>query len=177
MVFASGCATARKPSTQQFLSKEMLANEVAADTRVHVESDKKKGVWHAVLFYLPNRVLDVVDIFSCRARVGLGLAANVRITDYADVFMGQYNAVYVGLPGPRMGKELGWFAGREQEKGLKLLGVDATDSLPHERDYSPTEFNMGAHLLILGVEIGFDPVELGDFLTGLIMIDVREDDW
>jgi hypothetical protein len=137
---------------------------------------KKHGLGHKLFWYIPNRVMDVVDIFRVRARAGLGLAANVRITDYADVYMGQYNSVYVGLPGPRMGPERRRFAGREQEKGLKLLGVDASDDLPHDPGYSPTEFNLGVHLLIVGAEIGFDPVELGDFLAGLFMIDVREDD-
>jgi hypothetical protein len=68
------------------------------------------------------------------------------------------------------------FWGREYEKGLKLLGVDASDDVPHEPGYSPTEFNAGLQLLILGLEIGFDPVEFGDFFTGWVLIDLRGDD-
>ncbi len=56
---------------------------------------------NAILWYVPNRVLDLLDIFRLRIRVGPGLAANFRITDYGAFYIGNYNSVYVGLPGPR----------------------------------------------------------------------------
>ena len=57
-----------------------------------------------------------------------------------------------------------------------LMGVDATDDLAHDPGYSRTEFNLGLQLLIVGGEVGFDPVELGDFLAGFLLYDLREDD-
>lgn len=131
---------------------------------------------HQVLWYLPNRVLDLLDIFRLRLRAGPGLSAHVRATDYANVFIGQHHAAFLGLPGPRMEPDVRWPAGLEYEKGLMLMGVDATDDLPHEARYAPTECNAGLQILIIGLEAGFDPVELGDFLAGWVMIDVREDD-
>lgn len=176
-VVASGCATPRPFSTREFPREDMVAEKSPAVEDQPTDKQKDKGILHEIVWYVPNRVLDFTDMFRFRVRAGLGLAANVRITKYADVYAGQYNAVYAGLPGPRMGKELGWVVGREQEKGLKLLGVDATDDFVHEANYSPTEFDAGIHLVVLGLEIGFDPVELGDFIVGLFLIDVREDDW
>ncbi len=141
-----------------------------------VEAEPEQGLGHKVLWYVPNRLLDLVDIFRFRLRAGPGLAANVRLTDYADVYIGTYYTAFVGLPGPRMQPAIRPPWGMEYEKGLKLMGVDATDDLAHEPGYSPTEFNAGLQLLILGVEIGFDPVEFGDFFSGFVMIDLRGDD-
>jgi len=137
---------------------------------------KEHGVGHKIIWYVPNRFLDLVDIFRLRLRVGPGLAVNARLTEHADAYIGTYYAGFVGLPGPRMAPDIRYPAGLEYEKGIMLLGVDATDDLPHEPDYSPTEIVMGLHLLLLGADIGLDPVELGDFFSGWIMIDLREDD-
>jgi hypothetical protein len=128
------------------------------------------------LWYLPNRLLDLTDIVRLRVRVGPGLAVGVRATKYATFFAGEYHAAFVGLPGPRQAP--GWPVpgGLEQEKGLHLFGVDATDTLPHEPVYSKSEFILGAHLLAAGAEAGVDPVELVDFLLGFVLLDIRKDD-
>lgn len=165
-------------------------NDVAHDTHPHPEATvtgsedlliqpearEAKGWEHAILWYFPNRILDLFDLFRVRIRLGPGLAVNARITDYSDAYIGSYHTVYLGLPGPRMGSGIRWPVGLEREKGIKLLGVDATDDLPHEPGYSPTEINAGFQVLVVGGEIGFDPVELGDFISGFIMHDPRGDD-
>jgi hypothetical protein len=43
-------------------------------------------------------------------------------------------------------------------------------------DYSLTECGLGFHALLLGVDVGFDPVELADFITGWVFVDLRDDD-
>lgn len=131
---------------------------------------------HRLLWYLPNRVMDLVDAFRARVRVGPGLALNIRFTRWADLYAGEYHAVYLGLPGPREAPAWPRPAGLEQEKGLALLGVDATDTLPYEPGYSDTEFTVGAHLLLVGAELGFDPVEVADFALGFFLLDPRRDD-
>jgi hypothetical protein len=131
---------------------------------------------HRLLWYLPNRFLDLADIVRARVRIGPGLAVNLRFTRWATLYAGEYHAVYLGLPGPRQAPAWPVPAGLEQEKGLSLLGVDATDSLAHEPGYSDTEFTAGAHLLLVGAEAGFDPVEAADFFLGFFMLDPRRDD-
>jgi hypothetical protein len=131
---------------------------------------------HRLLWYLPNRFLDLFDLFRARVRIGPGLALNIRCTRWADFYAGEYHALYLGLPGPREAPVCPIPAGLEQEKGLSLLGVDATDSLPHEPGYSDTEFTVGAHLLLVGAEVGFDPVEAADFALGFFLLDPRRDD-
>lgn len=131
---------------------------------------------HKILMYLPNRLLDLVDIFRCRLRAGPGLAADARVTIYAANFIGQYDAVYAGLPGPRRAPVLPLPVGREALKGLLVMGVDATDATPYPPHYSDSEMTLGVHALLVGLDLGFDPVELGDFLTGWVMIDIAGDD-
>lgn len=131
---------------------------------------------HRALWYLPNRLLDLADIFRLRVRIGPGLAVSARVTQWATLFTGEYHAAYVGLPGPRR-EPVGLVpAGLEQEKGLQLFGVDATDTLPHEPVYSKSEITVGAQVLVAGAEAGFDPVELVDFLLGFALLDIRKDD-
>ncbi|MFO7535949.1 MAG: hypothetical protein R6X19_09775 [Kiritimatiellia bacterium] len=131
---------------------------------------------HRTLWYLPNRLLDLADIARLRVRIGPGLAVRAHATHWVTFFSGEYHAAYAGLPGPRQAP--GWPipAGLEQEKGLCLFGVDATDTLPHEPVYSKSEFVLGAHVLAAGAEAGVDPVEIVDFLLGFVLIDIRKDD-
>lgn len=165
----SGCATSNPSVTRA----NGVDQNQSADERIE---SPQHGTGHQVLWYVPNRFFDLVDIFRLRVRVGPGLALNARVTDHADVFIGTYYTAFAGLPGPRLETHIRWPWGLEYEKGIKLMGVDATDDLPHEPGYAPTEFNAGLQLLLLGAELGFDPVELGDFFTGWLMIDLRGDD-
>lgn len=153
-----------------------LAEDSAAPRESGAAEPAVPGLGHKLLWYIPNRVLDLADIFRFRLRAGPGIAANVRVTERANLFAGRYNTIYIGLPGPRMAPALRSPVGLERERGLIVMGVDATDDMDHEPGYSPTEFNVGLQALLLGGEVGLDPVELGDFLAGFVMIDLREDD-
>ena len=136
----------------------------------------RKSAGHQMLWYVPNRLLDMADMFRLRLRVGPGLAVNLRMTDFANFYAGRYHTAFIGLPGPRMQPQPRLPVGLEQERGIILMDVDATDDLPYSPHYSPSEFVCGGQFLILGIEAGFDPVEIGDFLSGLILLDPRGDD-
>jgi hypothetical protein len=136
----------------------------------------EKTVLHKALWYVPNRLADLADIVRLRVRAGPGLAVNVRATKWAVFFTGEYHGVYAGLPGPRLEPRWPLPAGFEEEKGLALLAVDATDTLRYEPVYPASEFTLGVHVAVAGAEAGFDPVELVDFVLGLILVDIRRDD-
>ena len=42
-------------------------------------------------------------------------------------------------------------------------------------DYSSTECGLSLHLLIIGLDLELDPLELVDFVTGFVGIDARPD--
>ncbi len=138
---------------------------------------KARPSWgHRILWYLPNRALDFLDMFRVRVRAGPGNAINLRMTDHVNLYAGQYRSVYVGLPGPRRAPTWPRIAGFEQEKGLIAMGVDATDDLPNEPGYHATELVLGAQILLVGADVGLDPLEMADFLGGLIFRDPVNDD-
>lgn len=137
---------------------------------------KESTLGRKVLMYLPNRFLDLLDIVRLRGRVGPGFAANARVTIYAANFVGGYHGFYFGLPGPRQAPKLPALAGREELNGLIIMGIDATDKTLYPPGYTDSEVTLGAHAALIGLDVGLDPIELGDFLAGLIGRDVMGDD-
>lgn len=130
-----------------------------------------------LLWYIPNRLIDFADIFRLRLRFGPGLAANARVTDYGSLYYGKYCSVYAGLPGPRNPYYARLPLGVECLDGVVIGGVDATDDTPYGPAYGPTEVDVGLHLLVVGAEFGVDPLEIADFLSGLLMVDLEHDDY
>jgi hypothetical protein len=148
----------------------------AATNTPAVASQPAHSLGHKLLLYIPNRCLDLIDIFRFRVRAGPGLSADARVTMYAANFIGQYNSFYLGLPGPRRAPVLPRPVGREAMKGLLVMGVDATDDTQYPAHYSDSEVTLGTQVLLLGLDLGFDPIEMGDFLAGWLTIDVTHDD-
>lgn len=130
-----------------------------------------------LLYYVPNRLVDLVDIFRARLRIGPGLAVGLRVTDYGAFYIGDYNGMYLGLPGPRVPRHHRWPVGVEELRGIVIGGVDATDNTLWGPEYAPTEVTAGAHLLLVGADVGIDPLEFADFLSGLVFCDLVGDDY
>lgn len=147
------------------------------------DRDKKKKdpedrtVAHKLVFYVPNRVLDAFDIVRARARLGPGVAVSVRATEYADAYAGLYAAAYVGLPGPRNRRIPKLPFGIESKNGVEVSKADlSTGFWIFDPDYGETEFGLGAHVLLVGADVGVDPGEFVDFLGGIILLDPKRDD-
>lgn len=140
------------------------------------QEDPAPGLPTKILWYLPNRALDLLDVFRLRAKVGPGLGAGARVTDVASFYAGRSHAVYAGPPGPRHPDRVPALIGLEQKRGLVILGVDATDSLLYPPEYSFDEIGLDVHLLFLGAEVGVSPAEGVDFLYGWFGSDPRGDD-
>lgn len=166
---------------------ETTAERPTTHTRALQETDdfgqptgdarERKSVAHQIVLWIPNRLFDALDIVRLRARLGPGLSLSVRATDYVDVFAGAHVALYVGLPGPRGKPSLNLPIGAESNVGVEVSVFDAAASIPYMNPtYGKTEFGVGVHALVIGVDVGFDPVELVDFITGILFIDIRHDD-
>lgn len=143
------------------------------------EEPAKEGpsVAHRILLYIPNRVLDVFDMVRARVRLGPGIAVGARVTDYADFYVGSYLSVYAGLPGPRCRRMPRLPVGLETQTGVEVSVADAATGLGLDPGYSKTEIGLGAHVLLIGADIGIDPVEIVDFLGGFFLWDPRKDDF
>lgn len=137
---------------------------------------EEHGVLHVLLLYLPNRVLDILDVARLRVRVGPGMAADVRATKAGDLFLGTYTSLYAGLPGPRNRPTIKLPAGLESRNGAAVSVVDASVDGGIGPDYGAGEVGLGVQLLIVGVDAGVDPLELLDAVLGLLTLDIRGDD-
>jgi hypothetical protein len=153
------------------------ASDTATSDADGEDRDDGPSVLHRVATYLPCRVLDLLDVVRLRARVGPGAAVGVRATEVADFFIGSYWSLYAGLPGPRGRRMPKLPVGFESLTGLEVSVVDLTMGAGAGPGYSATEFGIGIQTLVVGVDAGFDPVELADFFTGLFLVDLRDDDF
>lgn len=150
-----------------------------------------------VLLYLPDRLLDLADVFSVDLHLGFGLYANVHAT----------RALQAGAGG-RGVTGLGWHERRslgireQQESGFVLAAIGAetssgtqsgtsgiyswsetvaglqqpTDPLYQElRDY----WALGAALTVvfLGLDLDVHPLQAADFVAGLVTVDFLRDDF
>ena len=135
------------------------------------------GFLWGVVMYLPNRVLDVLDIARARVRLGPGFAFGARATEYADVFLGSYATVYVGLPGPR-GRTLPRLpVGLESKSGAEVSVADVTLEAGLGPDYGMAEAGLGFQFALVGVDVGVDPFEILDLIVGLFTFDPMDDDF
>ncbi len=133
-------------------------------------------VWGLVM-YIPNRVLDVFDMVRARVRLGPGFAIGARATEYADVFIGFYTSLYIGLPGPRGRSFPRLPVGLESKSGAEVSVADITLEAGMSPDYGMTECGAGFHLGLIGVDVGVDPFEIVDFVVGLFTFDPMDDDY
>ena len=139
-------------------------------------SHEEHSVLHKIALYIPNRILDTIDMVRARLRIGPGIAASIRFTDYADLFLGSYVSLYVGLPGPRDRVMPRSPIGVETLNGAELSVLKASTGFGLDPAYSETELGIGLHLALIGLDVGFDPVEIVDFIGGFFLFDIKEDD-
>jgi hypothetical protein len=132
---------------------------------------------NSLLMYLPNRVFDLLDIVRARVRLGPGIAVGARATEAVDAELGAYTSVFAGLPGPRGRPRLNLPIGVENYTGVEVsVASGGTDNDRTGPNYGALEFGAGFHAGLLGLDLGVDPGELVDFATGLLFIDLIDDD-
>lgn len=147
-----------------------------ANTAVPAPPPAEHGALYSVLMYVPNRVLDLSDVFRLRLRVGPGLAAGARLTEALAPYGGHYRSVYVGLPGPRTRPEIASPLGLEARKDYELpLDADAAYARRFPA-YQWDEIGLEAHPGIIGLAAGFSIYEFADLLCGFFGADFADDD-
>ena len=132
------------------------------------------GAVGAIVCYIPNRVFDLMDIVRFRIRVGPGISAGVRATRPLSAFVGLHSTVFVGLPGPRGRKKIPWPVGLDLRAGAQVSVADASSGKPY---YDFLEVGFEVQPLLVGWNIGIGGIEILDFVTGLVFIDLMDDDF
>jgi len=128
-----------------------------------------KAIGCAVLSYIPNRILDLIDIFRFDLGIGVSYGAVVRLTRYGQVGYRGFapRSFRIGLRGRRSPI----FIERYPEYGFGPGFNNTGARLP-----SKYEIGVGADAILLGAYGGISLDELLDFVGGLVLIDFKRDD-
>lgn len=174
-----GCATA--PARPTFFATQDAAQsqsepQTQTQSEPAEEPEPDYSFGHKLLWYIPNRISDVLDIVRARIRVGPGLEVGARATELVDFDLGGYATIFVGIPGPRRERVFNWPFGFDNMAGAEISVIDATTHYGDAPHYGVAEVGLGAQLAIIGFDLGVDVWEAVDFVTGLVTIDLEEDD-
>ena len=122
-----------------------------------------------ILLYLPNRLLDLIDIVKADVGVGPSYGAVVRVTSYGQV--GYRNFDTWSLRAGLHGRNSPVFIERVKESGFFTNFHESVVRKPDE-----FEIGGGVDLGIAGAYVGFAPEQLVDFFGGLFGFDPLSDD-
>ncbi|MCB0358625.1 MAG: hypothetical protein KDD44_03290 [Bdellovibrionales bacterium] len=122
-----------------------------------------------ILLYLPNRLLDAIDIFRVDAGVGVSVGAVARVTRYGQV--GYRSVSPFSLRAGLRGRKFPMFIEHSSEFGVGPGFLQSSD-----REVTPAEIGIGADAVLVGAYVGVSLDEAGDFLAGLVGFDPKGDD-
>ena len=160
---------------------------------------KKSSVWRKILFYIPNRFMDFLDIASVRVNVGPQLGVSVWYTRAAQISLYAGNTAGLSIyPGQQ--KNIGF----HREKGVELAfgpagfgyynisaerrgvsGVHIGEGQQRYNNPYDNRFQNYNDYWSLGLKVGFIYVgaeleihllEILDFFLGFLFIDLLGDD-
>ncbi|MCB9029712.1 MAG: hypothetical protein H6619_01560 [Deltaproteobacteria bacterium] len=124
---------------------------------------------HTALMWLPNRVLDFIDIFRADVGVGPAVGANVRVTRYAQAAYRDISpfSVRAGL----FGRKMPLMVENSSEIGISPGYIGSKS-----REVCVGEIGVGVDL-IAGGYAGVCVDELIDFVGGFFLLDFKHDDY
>lgn len=142
---------------------------VAAPAPQEAQAGTFGDVAKAVTNYVPNFVMDTVDIFKVDVSTGEGFGVDARATHLADFSYSDYDVARFGF----LGRDDSGMAVTGDEantdRGMHLLGVTMGD-----RTSDPYDVGAKVHALV-GLEVGANLKKALDALTGLVFIDLEGD--
>ena len=161
-----------------------------------IASDGGNSIAWGILLYLPNRILDVLDLLNVETGVSAGVGVNVNVTEYgalgAQISAGE---VLIGLDRRHLSSrasiresveifpfELGAMGEAHASTGgaraiaYTKAGIKSPldDVYQKSRDF----WAIGAEvqLIPMAFKVGIHPVEMVDLLAGFFFIDILNDD-
>ena len=126
--------------------------------------------WSEVLLYVPNRILDFIDIFRIDVGFGPSVGAVVRVTEYGQVGFREMLPASVRVGD--LGRRFPGMIETSNEFGIGPAYVDSAD-----RSVCPGEIGLGGDVMLAGAYAGVCVDEIADFLAGLVFIDLKGDDF
>ena len=193
-VFMAAAAFFSVSADENQLEAEPAAQELSADSSVSSGEDSD-SFGKKLLMYIPNRLLDLFDIVTLELKSGAVIGAEARVTRAFGIGgeVGSYGSALKGYNrqygfAVTEGAEGQFFFGSAMDLARPLVWGDVERywiqgtnfPLPSNRIYQEKArdywaLELGASCL-LGVKVSIHPVAIADFLTGLILIDIEDDD-
>jgi hypothetical protein len=195
----SGCGPAPQQLQAKTLPPEIEPEPGPTPPPVEPEPERKRSPMAPVMFYIPNRVKDIVDIISFGISppsipylFPASVHANAHATRAIQVGAGNTHGVFLGK-----GYDYD-FAWRFEHDELSILPLTICDMrhytstdddevervgmlFPSDPPFEDGEMDywaIGAHagLLVVAVEADVHPVEILDAVLGFLFIDIMGDD-
>lgn len=166
----AGCSTAQPATAPDVARHERAMFDPATATAAGAAvGTAPRIVANALLYYIPNRIIDFIDIWRVDVGVGVSYGAVIRASRYAQAGYRGFapRSVRFGLRGRRSPI----FVERYPEYGVSPGFVNTGARVP-----TPFEVGVGADLLAVGAYAGISLDELGDFLAGIFFFDPKGDD-
>lgn len=133
------------------------------------DSQEEESTASKVLLWIPNRILDLLDVVKLDVGVGPMVGGVVRVTKYGQVgFRGVAPATLrVGA----MGRRAPVLIERANEMGIGPAFLESPD-----RIICPGEIGIGLDFIAVGAYGGVCVDELVDFFAGIFTFDLKDDD-
>jgi len=150
-----------------------------------------------ILLYIPNRILDMADMFSVTLGFGPAIGVKAHLTRYCALGgeVGFTSQIVKGINRQYgFARENGWDASflmisaqnRERDESMGSVkdyyyystGIPEMDKVPYDFHNGAEDFwSIGAKLAaLIELKAELHPVEIADFLLGLAFIDIKGDD-
>jgi hypothetical protein len=133
-------------------------------------TDEETPWWRDVLLYVPNRILDLIDVFRVDVGVGASVGGVVRVTKYVQGGYRQMAPVSVRIGD--FGRTFPVMVESSSEIGISPAFKQSAD-----REVCEAELGLGLDALIVGGYGGVCLDELADFIGGIFLIDFKDDDY
>jgi hypothetical protein len=135
------------------------------------EEEEERSIFVDILLYVPNRVLDVLDIVRAGVSVGPGIGVDLTATEALNVTLMTRASVGLGYQTLRHSPiEAASYA----MIGVGPLEADAEAGLEWYR--SPGDIRVEFHVLLVGAHVAVEAFEIFDLAAGFIFLDPKEDD-
>jgi len=167
-------------------------------TRPNNFTKSMKNLGRHLLLYIPNRLIDVTDIFSISLSIGGDFAAEAQATRYAQIggsygenyFMGKFYSRQFGC-GHEKTKHVGFIFMEkdvtfvdETSGSVKEYVIDFPDFATSDplldafRDKDVDFWELGVNFgWMVGMKFAIHPLEIADFIAGIGFFDMSNDDF
>lgn len=135
-----------------------------------VIEEQEPSVARKVLLWLPNRLLDIWDIFRIDVGAGPSLGGVIRVSKYLQA--GVRTMKPISLRVGDLGRQAPIIIERSNE-----IGIGPAFLASKERLICPAEIGLGVDLFIVGAYGGICLDEVFDFAIGIFTLDPKRDDF